>query len=96
MKFNPGWGLQPLQLFPHPIPEVNLSDYIQTPQEEFKIHRVFLEEAAAQEMGHVSLVWHPWSLHRFDPDMKMVEMVFKYVRQQGLHAGTFAEYLGTL
>ena len=96
IKSNPGWGLKPLQLFPHPVPEVNLSTYVQTPEEEFEIHRVFLDKAVAEDMGHVSLIWHPWSLHRFDPDMKMVEMVFQHVRYRGLSVGTFAEYVQTL
>ncbi len=96
MKSDPGWGLKPVQLFPHPVPEANLSDYVHTPEEEFRIHRVFLDKAMTEGMRHVSLIWHPWSLLRFDPDMKMVEMVFKYVREQGLCARTFAGYLDTL
>jgi len=96
LKRNPGWGLKPVQLFPHPVPEANLSNYVRTPEEEFRIHRIFVDKAAEEETGHVSLIWHPWSLHRFDPDMRMVEMVFKYVRERGLPSGNFAEYARTL
>lgn len=96
MKADPGWGQKPLQLFPHPMPEANLSDYVQTPEEEFRVHRLFLDKAVDCGAGCASLIWHPWSLHRFDPEVKMVEMVFQYVRRHKLPVGNFAEYAQTL
>ena len=87
---------KPAQLFPHPMPEANLSTPIETPKQEFDIHRLFLDKAVEMGVGHVSLIWHPWSLHRFDPEMTMLEMVFQYVRERSLPVGTFADYVATL
>jgi hypothetical protein len=47
----------------------------------------------------VSLIWHPWSLTQFDPDMKMLEMTFAHVRKLGLKSCTYAqlyEYVASL
>jgi len=41
----------------------------------------------------VSLVRHPWSLDSFDPEMRMLELTFDYVRELGLRAGTYADLL---
>jgi len=47
-------------------------------------------------MPQVSLIWHPWSLNRFDPEMRMLDMTFRYVRERGLALGTFADLLHDL
>jgi len=39
----------------------------------------------------VSLIWHPWSLAIFDPDMKMLELTFTHVRGLGLKPCTYAQ-----
>ena len=57
---------------------------------------VFIDKAVLQDAPHVSLVWRPWSLVRFDPAMKMLELTFQCVRDRGLTARTFADYLSTL
>ncbi|MBI5093981.1 MAG: hypothetical protein HZB26_16260, partial [Candidatus Hydrogenedentes bacterium] len=44
----------------------------------------------------VSLIWHPWSLHRFDPAMKMLDLTFACVREKGIPAGTFEQALKAL
>lgn len=96
LKGNNKWDPRPIQLFPHPMPEAAATRYVETPQEEFDMHRRFIDKALELAVRHVSLVWHPWSLHRFDPQMKMLELVFEYVRSRGLPASTFAKYAGTL
>jgi len=96
LKGNNKWEPRPLQLYPHPMPEAALTDFVRTPQEEFAVHRLFVDRAVREKLGHVSLIWHPWSLHAFDPEMKMLELVFSYVRDRRLPAATFADYVCTL
>jgi hypothetical protein len=85
-----------LLLYPAPIPEAQIADYVKTPEEEFNVHRVFIDHAVKQGAGHVSLIWHPWSLHRFDPEMTMVDMTFQCVRELGLPVGTFQDRVDAL
>jgi len=96
LKGNNAWQPRPLQLFPHPVPEAAPRGFVETPAEEFAVHRVFIDKAVATGTGHVSLVWHPWSLHRFDPGMEMLELVFQHVRDLGLPVSTFADHVRTL
>jgi len=42
---------------------------------------------------HVSLIWHPWSLHRFDPEMQMLELTFAHARKLGLTPCTYGDLL---
>ena len=92
LKGNNRWEPQPLQLFPHPMPEAAPTGLVETPEEEFDVHRRFIDKALEQQATHVSLIWHPWSLHRFDPEMKMLDLMFAYVRDRGLPASTFADF----
>jgi peptidoglycan/xylan/chitin deacetylase (PgdA/CDA1 family) len=84
-----------LQLYPHPMPEAALVRLIQTPEEEAALNRCFIDRAL-EAAGHVSLIWHPWSLRRFDPELKMLRLTFQYVRERGLETRTFAEYVSAL
>lgn len=96
LKGNNDCGPIRVLLYPASIPEAQLSKYVETPEEEFAVHRIFLDRAMASGMGHVSLIWHPWSLHRFDPEMKMLDLTFRYVRDRGMAKGTFADRLRDL
>ena len=96
LKGNNAWEPEVLQLFPHPMPEAAVTGFVKTPAEEFNVHRVFIDKAVEKGASHVSLIWHPWSLHRFDPGMEMLELVFAYVDSLQLPAFTFADYLNTL
>lgn len=80
-----------LLLWPPLYPETLLSRYVSTPREEFEVHRFFVDRAAADGLEYVSLVWHPWSLGRFDPDMQMLELLFDYVRGLGVDFARFAD-----
>jgi peptidoglycan/xylan/chitin deacetylase (PgdA/CDA1 family) len=93
LKDNNEWGPRRLTLWPPEMPEAIPSDFVRTPEEEFTVHRVFLDRAAEQSLTFVSLIWHPWSLGRFDPDMKMLELTFQHVRDLGLRTGTYADLL---
>ena len=96
LKGNNRWDPRPIQLYPHPMPEAAVMRFIETPREEFDLDKLFIEKAVREGVGHVSLVWHPWSLHMFDPKMKMLELMFQYVRDCRLPVATFAEFVGTL
>ena len=82
----------PLQLFPHPMPEAALTGFIHTVEEEVNIHKVIIDEAVEKDNGHSTLIWHPWSLYRFDPEMNMVDAVISYAKELGMEISTFADY----
>lgn len=73
-----------LLLWPPIYPEAFASDYVETPREEFEVHRFFIDKAIAQDMEYSTLIWHPWSLGKFDPDMEMLDLLFSYCREQGM------------
>ncbi len=93
LKNHNRWGSRRLTLWPSPMPEAIPPHFVGTPQEEFEINRVFLEKALATNRPHVSLIWHPWSLFSFDPDMKMLELTFAHARRLGLIPSTYADLL---
>jgi len=97
LKGNNKIGPVLLLLFPQPMPEAVPTDYVKTPEEEFRYNgKPFLDRGIADGMPQVSFVWHPWSLHAFDPAMAMIDMTFDYVRAQALEWGTFADLLARL
>lgn len=94
LKGNNRWGALRILLFPPIMPEAIPDDYIQTPEEEFAVNnKPFIDKALADGLTHVSLIWHPWSLNAFDPEMRMLDITFRYVRERGISAGTFADLL---
>ena len=93
LKNHNRWGARRLTLWPSPMPEAIPAHFVRTPREEFEVNRVFLEKALTTNKPHVSLIWHPWSLFSFDPDMKMLELTFAHVRHLGLTPGTYADLL---
>lgn len=92
IKGNNECGPVRVLLFPPAMPETIPNRYIETPEEEFAFNnKPFLDRAVAENMPQVSFIWHPWSLNRFDPEMRMLDITFKYVRQGKLEPGTFAD-----
>ena len=91
LKNNNKWGAKRVTLWPPAIPEAIPNDFVKTPEEEFAVHRVFLEKALKENKKHVSLIWHPWSLHSFDPEMKMLDLMFTHVKKLGLKRSTYAD-----
>jgi len=91
LKNHNRWGSRRLTLWPSPMPEAIPARFVQTPQDEFAVNRVFLEKAVEANQAHVSLIWHPWSLRAFDPDMKMLELTFAHARRLGLRPCTYAD-----
>jgi len=78
-----------LLLWPPLYPECRPARFVETPAEEFAVHRFFIDRAVADGLEYVSLIWHPWSLGRFDPPMTMLDLVFDHVAARGM---TFARY----
>ncbi len=93
LKDHNRWGPRRLTLWPPEMPEAIPHGFISTPEEEFAVYRVFLEKAESEGKPFVSLIWHPWSLHAFDPEMKMLELVFGHVRKLGLEPCSYAGLL---
>jgi len=91
LKNHNRWGARRLTLWPSPMPEAIPSGFVKTPADEFAVNRIFLEKALEANKPHVSLIWHPWSLHAFDPDMKMLELTFAHARRLGLAPSTYAD-----
>jgi len=76
--------------WPIEAPERIPAGFLKSPAEEASLNRVFLDAATEQDLTFVSLIWHPWSLARFDPEMRMLREVFSCVRQSGLQPDTYA------
>jgi peptidoglycan/xylan/chitin deacetylase (PgdA/CDA1 family) len=91
LKNHNGWGPRRLTLWPSPMPEAIPSKFVKTAEDEFAVNRIFLEKARERDKTFVSLIWHPWSLYKFDPEMKMLELTFKHVRKLGLQPATYAD-----
>jgi hypothetical protein len=81
---------QRIVAWPSPFPEAVPLRPVSTPEEEFAVHRLFIDRAVERGLPYVSLIWHPWSLARFDPGMRMLRLVFSYVRDRGLEPTTYA------
>ena len=71
-----------VRLWPPLYPELQLAGLVKTPEEESTVHRFFIDQALAQDLEHVSLIWHPWSLGRFDSEMHMLELIFDHLASQ--------------
>lgn len=91
LKDNNRFGPRRILLWPPPDFAPVPPAFVTTPEEEFAVNRAFLERAAEQELTYVSLIWHPWSLDRFDPAMRMLELTFAHVCRLGLEPCTFAD-----
>ncbi len=91
LKDHNRFGPRRLTLWPPRMPEAIPSDFLTGPEEEFQVNRVFLEAAAEGRASFVSLVWHPWSLHRMDPQMEMLELTFDCARRLGLEPARYVD-----
>ena len=91
LKNHNRWGPRRLTLWPSPFPEAIPNDFCKTAKDEFNVNRAFLDKALETKQTFVSLIWHPWSLAKFDPEMKMLEMTFTHARALGLKPCTYAQ-----
>ena len=81
--------VQRILAWPPAYPEAIPARPIATPEEEFAVHRIFIDRAVAMELPYVSLILHPWSLARFDPDMTMLRLLFAHLRTAGIPTTTY-------
>jgi peptidoglycan/xylan/chitin deacetylase (PgdA/CDA1 family) len=91
LKDHNGWGPRRLTLWPPPFPEAIPRGFCKTPNDEFQVNKVFLDKAVETNKSFMSLIWHPWSLAKFDPDMKMLELTFAHVRRLRMKTSTYAQ-----
>jgi len=91
LKNHNQWGPRRLTLWPCPFPEAIPAGFCKTSKDEFEVNRIFLDKAVETSKPFVSLIWHPWSLAMFDPDMKMLDLTFTHVRGLGLKHCTYAQ-----
>jgi peptidoglycan/xylan/chitin deacetylase (PgdA/CDA1 family) len=77
--------------FPQEYPELVPLRPVTTPLEEFQLYQAYIERAIEIGLPYVSFIWHPWSLHQFDPKMQMLDLLFKYVNEIGMEVSTFAD-----
>ena len=97
LKGNNRCGPVRIGLFPPAMPETIPDHYVVTPEEEFAVNnKPFIDKAIVDAMPIVSLIWHPWSLNLFDPDMRMLEITFSYVSECGIARDTFEGVLASL
>jgi peptidoglycan/xylan/chitin deacetylase (PgdA/CDA1 family) len=94
LKGHNNWPPRRILAWPPLLPEAIPPGIIKTPEEEFAVNRIFLDRAAGEQLPYVSLIWHPWSLGRFDPEMRMLDLTFTYVRELGMKGSTYAELAG--
>ncbi len=92
LKDHNRWGPRRLTLWPPPFPEAVPRTFCETPEDEFTVNKVFLDKAVEAGKPFVSLIWHPWSLAKFDPDMKMLELTFTHVRSLQMMPSTYAQF----
>jgi len=79
------------------MPETIPNDYVKTPEEEFRVNnKPFIDRAITQKTSHVSLIWHAWSLNILDPEMKKLDITFRYVHERDIPAGTFLNLLAEM
>ena len=81
-----------LLFFPLQFPEATPSDFIKTPEEEVRFNnKPFMDRAIREKLPYVSLIWHPWSLMKFDPAMEMLERTFRYAAETGARTMTYEQ-----
>jgi peptidoglycan/xylan/chitin deacetylase (PgdA/CDA1 family) len=88
---NLSTSTQRLVAWPMPDPDLVVSGPVCTPEEEFAVNKRFIDRAVRDGLPYISLIWHPWSLARFDPGMRMLELTFAYVQELGLEPTTYAD-----
>jgi len=91
IKNHQNWGPRRLTLWPPAMPESPPPGFVSTPEEEFAVNRIFREKALTENKTFSSIMWHPWSLDAFDPEMRMLELTFTHVRELGLEPCTYVD-----
>ncbi len=82
-------GTQRLLAWPMPDLDLVPPGPLHSVAEEFQLNRRFIDKAVKMGVPYISLVWHPWSLARFDPPVHMLELTFQYVQELGIEPTTY-------
>jgi len=86
----------PMVVWPTKWPEIAIPNrYIETPMEEFQINKYFIDTANGEKKQHITFIWHPWSLGRFDSKMKMLDLTFSYINKTKNRTDTFEGFYKT-
>jgi peptidoglycan/xylan/chitin deacetylase (PgdA/CDA1 family) len=86
----------PLVVWPSKWPEIAIpKQFLKTPNEEFNINRYFIDTAKTENKEHITFIWHPWSLGRFDKEMHMLDLTFSYINKMKCKADTFERFYKT-
>ncbi len=51
-----------------------------TPEEEFEVWRPMLDYAACEKLTMVMPTLHPWSIHRFHPEARTLDLIFAHLK----------------
>jgi len=62
----------------------------QTPQEEFEVYRKSLHGVRGLNLPYYSPPMHPWSIYRFNPQARTVELILEEVESLGMPITTFS------
>jgi len=62
----------------------------QTPEEEFEVYRRSLCAVAEMNLAYYSPPMHPWSVYRFNPEARTIELILQEVRRIGMPITTFS------
>jgi hypothetical protein len=82
----------PIIAWPLPEPWIIPDKVPETPEDEFEVHRRWIDKAAERGLGFVSLTLHPWSLVKFHPEAKTVDLLLSYVRERGMPTTTYGQF----
>ena len=72
-----------------PSPFAYPSRFVETPAEEFEVHRATLDAALAAKLPFCCFVMHPWTMiRRQDPDGKAIDLLLDYAKLRGCEFST--------
>jgi peptidoglycan/xylan/chitin deacetylase (PgdA/CDA1 family) len=66
-------------------------EFPKTPRAQADHHLVWIDEAQRAGLPFVSLALHPWSLIRYDPELREEEMIFEGLAERGIEVVTATE-----
>ncbi|UCH35572.1 MAG: polysaccharide deacetylase family protein [Armatimonadota bacterium] len=61
-----------------------------TPEEEFEVYRKSLHGVVEMDLTYYSPPMHPWSVYRFNPEARTVELILEEVGRLGMPVTTFS------
>ncbi len=62
---------------------------VRDPDEEMVVQRAWIGRAATANVDYLSLVYHPCSIFRQSPDCRVIELLMRHMKEQGIPCTTF-------